>query len=79
MSAALKVLALAAAACWGNVASAQVYESPSDVSLNTIVSMIEEFMRRPDIPMAGAEKGYVEDIVGINAVDKVTFFLTDHN
>ncbi len=36
-------------------------------------------MRRPDIPMAGAEKGYVEDIVGINAVDKVTFFLTDHN
>ena len=41
--------------------------------------MIEEFMRRPDIPMAGAEKGYVEDIVGINAVDKVAFFLTDHN
>ena len=26
-------------------------------------------MRRPDMPMAGAEKGYVEDIVRINAVD----------
>jgi len=63
------MLVLVAAACWGTVASAQVYEPPTHVSLDTIVSTIQEFMRRPDIPMAVAERGYVEDIVRINAVD----------
>ncbi|TDI89865.1 MAG: hypothetical protein E2O75_06930 [Chloroflexi bacterium] len=63
------MLALAAAVCWGTVASAEVYEPPAHVSLDTIVSTIEEFMRRPDIPLAGGETGYVEDIVRINAVD----------
>ncbi len=69
MPALLRLFGLAAAACWGTIASAEVYEPPTHVSLNTIVSTIQEFMRRPDIPMAGAERAYVEDIVRINAVD----------
>ena len=69
MSASLKMLALGAAACWGTVASAQVYEPPAHVSLDTIVSTIEEFMRRPDMPLAGSPRAYVEDIVRINAVE----------
>ncbi|MEE8512184.1 MAG: hypothetical protein V3S36_06035 [Acidiferrobacterales bacterium] len=69
MSAAIKMLALAAAVCWGTVASAEVYEPPAHVSLDTIVSTIQEFMRRPDIPLAGAEERYVEDVIRINAVD----------
>jgi len=69
MSASLRLLGFAAAACWGTVASGQVYEPPAHVSLDTIVSTIEEFMRRPDIALAGGENGYVEDIVRINAVD----------
>ncbi len=63
------MLALGAAACWGTVASAQVYEPPAHVSLDTIVSTIEEFMQRPDMPLAGSPRAYVEDIVRINAVD----------
>ncbi len=63
------MLVLAAAACWGTFASAEDYEPPAHVSLDTIVSTIEEFMRRPDIPLAGTEQGYVEDIVRISAVD----------
>jgi len=63
------MLALAAAVCWGTVASAEVYEPPAHVSLDTIVSTIQEFMRRPDIPLAGAEERYVEDVIRINAVD----------
>ncbi len=63
------MLALAAAVCWGTVASAEVYEPPAHVSLDAIVSTIQEFMRRPDIPLAGGETGYVEDIVRINAVN----------
>jgi hypothetical protein len=63
------MLALAAAACCGTAASAEVYEPPANVSLDTIVSTIQEFMRGPDIPLAGGETAYVEDIVRINAVD----------
>ncbi len=69
MSASLKTLALAAATCWGAVASAEVYEAPAHVSLDTIVSTIQQFMRRPDIPLAGGENSYAEDIVRINVVD----------
>ena len=69
MYSSLKTLALAAAACWVSVVSAQVYQPPAHVSLGTIVSTIEEFMRQPDLPLAGSPNAYVEHIVRINAVD----------
>lgn len=69
VSTTLKTLVLAVVASFGSIASAQDYEPPSHVSLDTIVSTIESFMRRPDIPLAGDPSTYVEDIIRINAVD----------
>ncbi len=64
-----RVLALAAAACCASFAAAESYLPPSDVPLEEIRSTIHAFMDRSDIPLAGGEKGYVEDIIRIRAVD----------
>ena len=60
-------LALAVALCWASGTS-PAYEPPSEVPVATIVSTIKAFMNRPDIPITGGDKGYVEDIIRINAV-----------
>ena len=44
------------------------YVPPSDVPREEIVAMIRNFMSKPDLPLNG-EKGYVEDILRVNAVD----------
>lgn len=43
------------------------YEPPSQVPLESIVTASKEVLGRPDIPTRG-EKGYVEDIIRIDAV-----------
>lgn len=50
-------------------AAAESYDPPSYLSHDDIVSTIRTFMDRPEIPLAGGEKGYVEDIMRIRAVD----------
>lgn len=52
---------------WSAASSAD-YIPPSDVPEEEIVAMIRNFMSKPDIPLKG-ERGYVEDIMRINAVD----------
>jgi hypothetical protein len=49
-------------------AVAQRYQPPSDITEEDTQAMIRNFMSRPDIPLKGGDKGYVEDIVRINAV-----------
>ncbi len=44
------------------------YQPPSDVTEEDTQAMIRNFMSRPDIALKGDDKGYVEDIVRINAV-----------
>jgi len=55
--------------CFTTVVSAAGYEPPSDVSRDAIAATINQFMGKPDIPLTGGDKGYVEDIIRINVVD----------
>lgn len=44
------------------------YLPPTDVTEEDTQAMIRNFMSRPDIPLKGDDKAYIEDIVRINAV-----------
>ena len=44
------------------------YVPPSDIPEEEIIPMIRNFMSKPDLPLKG-ERGYVEDIIRIEAVD----------
>lgn len=48
---------------------ADPYIPPSDMTKEDTVAMIRNFMSKPDLPLKGEGKGYVEDIVRINAVN----------
>jgi pimeloyl-ACP methyl ester carboxylesterase len=45
------------------------YQPPADVSEQETIDMIESFMNRPDIPLETDDRGYVEDIIRVEAVD----------
>ena len=60
---------LLALACAAGAVAANGYQPPSVVSQDKTRQMIEEFMSRPDIPLKTGDRGYVEDIIRIRAVD----------
>ena len=53
---------------WNVTASAAEYFPPTDFSKEDTVAMIRNFMSTPDLPLKGGDKGYVEDIMRIDAV-----------
>lgn len=55
--------------CWTLAAAAAGYQPPSDISREQTIADIKAFMDRPDIPLQGGDRGYVEDIIRIDAVD----------
>jgi len=62
------ISALFALLCWSMTSFAANYLPPSDVTEEDTQAMIRNFMGKPDLPLKGGDKGYVEDIVRINAV-----------
>ena len=63
------VVAMIAAIGFCGAAAAADYVPPSDVSKEDTVAMIRNFMSKPDIPLKTGDRGYVEDIIRIRAVD----------
>ena len=62
------ITALLGLLCWSMTSTAANYLPPSDIAEEDTQAMIRNFMGKPDLPLKGGDKGYVEDIVRINAV-----------
>jgi pimeloyl-ACP methyl ester carboxylesterase len=55
--------------CCSLAVAAAGYQPPSDISKEQTLADIKAFMNRPDIPLQRGDRGYVEDIIRIEAVD----------
>jgi len=65
----LPTVSLAILMCWNTIVSAASYVPPKEVTEQQTIADIKAFMARPDLPLNGGDRGYVEDIIRINAVD----------
>lgn len=53
---------------YSSVIAAAGYKPPTEFSEAETIASIKKFMERPDIELKGGDKGYVEDIIRVNAV-----------
>lgn len=60
---------IAMAVSYGSSIWAADYSAPSNISIEQTRADINRFMNRPNIPLKGGSRGYVEDIIHINVVE----------